>query len=278
MNAPSHNSRPHGAYEAVPHDLIHGFVGGNMGNPDLAANDPIFFCHHANVDRMWEEWLALGQGRANPSSDVWLDQQFTFFDENKQQVTIRVRDMLDTATLGYSYDTIGTPAPNVARPTANTATENLVVVRTPGQSLSARPVHVMMSIPEASVGRLQRNLLGARTPLAAVPSQVQLRLEGVKFSGVPDSAVAVYLNLPKDARPDPRSPYFAGCFTFFDHDHGGARTSHLDVTKHLQRLWPYSDRSSRDVKVTLVRTSCGTLPHEFETTCTCGQLSLAACK
>jgi hypothetical protein len=100
----------------------------------------------------------------------------------------------------------------------------------------------------------------------------------VKFSGVPDSAVAVYLNLPKDTKPDPRSPYFAGCFTFFDHDHGGARTSHVDVTKHLQRLWPYSDRYSRDVKVTLVRISCGTLPCEFQTTCTCGQLSLAACK
>jgi tyrosinase len=47
------------------HDTIHGYVGGQMGDPNVAAFDPIFFLHHANVDRMLSLWHAI-----NPS--VWV--------------------------------------------------------------------------------------------------------------------------------------------------------------------------------------------------------------
>ena len=35
-------------------------VGGWMSAFATAAQDPIFWLHHANIDRLWEAWLALG--------------------------------------------------------------------------------------------------------------------------------------------------------------------------------------------------------------------------
>ncbi|KAF9444741.1 polyphenol oxidase [Macrolepiota fuliginosa MF-IS2] len=51
--------------EAI-HDNIHVLIGGNghMSDPAVAAFDPIFWLHHANVDRMVSLWSAI-----NP--DVW---------------------------------------------------------------------------------------------------------------------------------------------------------------------------------------------------------------
>jgi tyrosinase len=45
--------------EAI-HDYIHVAVGanGHMGSPDVAAYDPIFWMHHANVDRLISLWSA----------------------------------------------------------------------------------------------------------------------------------------------------------------------------------------------------------------------------
>nr|QTF98733.1 tyrosinase [Armillaria ostoyae] len=54
--------------EAI-HDGIHDDIGagGHMGDPAVAGFDPIFFLHHANVDRMLSLWSAL-----NPT--VWVSE------------------------------------------------------------------------------------------------------------------------------------------------------------------------------------------------------------
>jgi tyrosinase len=43
------------------HDTVHGDVGGNghMGDPDVAAFDPIFWLHHCQVDRILALWQAV---------------------------------------------------------------------------------------------------------------------------------------------------------------------------------------------------------------------------
>ena len=57
------------------HNLIHGWVGGTISSeavrPRLrgtmtlptAPNDPVFFLHHANVDRLWAAWQAAHPGK-----------------------------------------------------------------------------------------------------------------------------------------------------------------------------------------------------------------------
>lgn len=43
------------------HNRVHVWVGGDM-SPGTSPNDPVFFLHHCNVDRLWAQWQA-----ANPA-------------------------------------------------------------------------------------------------------------------------------------------------------------------------------------------------------------------
>lgn len=47
-----------GGLESI-HDLVHAWVGGRwgtMGRLDGAPADPLFWMHHANIDRLWFQW------------------------------------------------------------------------------------------------------------------------------------------------------------------------------------------------------------------------------
>ncbi|MGW3248681.1 tyrosinase family protein [Streptomyces sp. NPDC001070] len=43
------------------HNQVHTWVGGDM-LPMSSPNDPVFFLHHCNVDRIWESWLQHNNG------------------------------------------------------------------------------------------------------------------------------------------------------------------------------------------------------------------------
>ena len=76
-----------------------------MCDPPTAANDPIFYLHHANIDRLWKRWLDQGGGRQNPLNDTtWMNTAFGFFDEKGLQVQLSGKDILDTVgQLNYCY-------------------------------------------------------------------------------------------------------------------------------------------------------------------------------
>ena len=39
------------------HNRVHIYIGGTMQSVPKASNDPIFFLHHCNIDRLYEQWL-----------------------------------------------------------------------------------------------------------------------------------------------------------------------------------------------------------------------------
>ena len=39
------------------HNRVHIYVGGTMLGVPISSNDPVFYLHHCNVDRLYEEWL-----------------------------------------------------------------------------------------------------------------------------------------------------------------------------------------------------------------------------
>jgi hypothetical protein len=92
-----------GSLERIPHNAVHGGVGGKMGHPYTAAQDPIFWLHHCNIDRLWEVWLKSDEEHNNPPDETFLNASFTFIDESGQQVIREVSDFLDTTQLGYTY-------------------------------------------------------------------------------------------------------------------------------------------------------------------------------
>jgi tyrosinase len=77
------------------HDTVHVWVGGTMGQVDWAAYDPLFFAHHANIDRAWRIWQAAHPG-ANPPADI-LDQSL------QTDPAMKVQATLDVNQLGYEY-------------------------------------------------------------------------------------------------------------------------------------------------------------------------------
>ena len=48
--------------ESEPHNRGHGWIGGDMANPMISPNDPIFWMHHAQIDRIWSEWQKRNHG------------------------------------------------------------------------------------------------------------------------------------------------------------------------------------------------------------------------
>jgi len=55
-----------------PHGGVHVRVGGNMSSVAMAGYDPIFYLHHANIDRLWAIWQNSHPG-ALPSNEANLE-------------------------------------------------------------------------------------------------------------------------------------------------------------------------------------------------------------
>ncbi|KAF8990391.1 tyrosinase [Cyathus striatus] len=102
--------------EAI-HDGVHVNVGGrgHMGDPSVAGFDPIFFLHHANVDRLLSLWAALNpsvwvskgdseSGTFTIPADVPVDLTTDLTPFWNAQTTFWASSGLhDTAKLGYTY-------------------------------------------------------------------------------------------------------------------------------------------------------------------------------
>jgi hypothetical protein len=210
----AHQGPAFGVLEAQPHGPVHVHVGGATGlmrNPNTAALDPIFWLHHANIDRLWELWR--GTGHTDTTDTTWRGFRFTLRDATGAAVTMRPRDVLDTvAQLDYTYDS---PPAVAAVPEEVPVTE--------------RPQPVLIGAAETPVEVTRR---GATTHLAveplpgnltadveATPPQTYLNLADIEGEVNPGIVYGVYLNLPDQLRTDTsdaeRAEHLAGVASFF---------------------------------------------------------------
>ncbi|MFJ6213341.1 tyrosinase family protein [Streptomyces sp. NPDC092296] len=90
------------AFEDI-HNRVHNWVGGHMG-PASSPNDPVFFLHHCNTDRLWSQWQAGHPGDGPPATGARPGHNLN--DPMKPWGTT-VRSVLDPGALGYVYDTQG---------------------------------------------------------------------------------------------------------------------------------------------------------------------------
>jgi tyrosinase len=89
--------------EFNPHDGVHGTLGGDMSQVAPASRDPIFYLHHANVDRLWAVWNA--RGNANSPEPMWRNFAFNrnFIDAGGSPWNVAVGNLQSPAALGYRY-------------------------------------------------------------------------------------------------------------------------------------------------------------------------------
>ena len=239
--------------EDAPHGRIHTWIGGrdpstqkakaDMGLTSTAGRDPIFFAHHANIDRIWAKWISLG--RRNHSDNSWLDKRWTFFDENLQLVFIEVRDVLDYQNnLKYHY---GLPA--AASTSAGTTTILSIPITSGRQAVGSQPATFSANVISTFAA-----LVGARPELGL---GVLLVIGGIVAPTLNQPIVNVFLNKPDaTAATQAGDPAFVGGLVPFAGDAVPKAVSH-DVTPLMNAL-PFGTTS---ISVTLVpTTSDGQVP------------------
>lgn len=91
-----------GATAPYIHNRVHRWVGGNM-QLNSSPDDPVFFLHHCNLDRLWAQWQQLNPDGYLPKSGGPPGQNQN--DLMPRWTNVRVSAVLDHRRLGYVYDT-----------------------------------------------------------------------------------------------------------------------------------------------------------------------------
>jgi hypothetical protein len=90
-----------------PHFFTHIGLGGDMADFSTVGADPMFYLHHANIDRLWESWNRLGN--KNPTDPRYLNRKFSYGDRSGKRADLPVSMTDRTAPLGYEYDSYEKP-------------------------------------------------------------------------------------------------------------------------------------------------------------------------
>lgn len=218
------------------HGYVHCTVGplcpvAHMGDVPVAGNDPIFYTHHANIDRLFSCWEA----KYGIPSGSWSTQQYSFPDQNGNMVTGPVSNFLDTTKLGYVYD----------NSTACTRTKLVAQAVLPEavKPVSLAKVSTAVEITKAKVSvdiPLTPDALNVLRGIKAETAQaVYLVLAGITAKQPPGAVLDIYI-YKKD---NPAAKQFVGTIAWFNdfgvgHHHTGAlnKTEEFDIRDQLTKL------------------------------------------
>jgi tyrosinase len=261
----SHGGQVNGGLEDVPHNQIHDDIGGLMGDPRTAALDPIFWLHHANIDRLWEVWSKT-LGNANPIDPNWLaNLSFKFHDAAGSVLTFTASQVLDTTTLlhGYRYDDISNPI--AASPHLTAMAAMVAPAPSPQPEMIGASSPVVLDTPEATARLALRSPVAqaARARItAARPTRAFLNLENVTGQG-PLPKYDVYIDVPPAGQEtSDRPPLLAGSLSLFGvqaasdpagPQGGSGITSVIEITHLVEQLRQEGRWDESRLHVTFVR-------------------------
>lgn len=218
-----------GVLEGQPHNNVHNCVGGMSGpqnaggfmQANLSPVDPIFWLHHANIDRVWDTWTrkqisrrypTLPDGaptrsgdRPPPHSDyaAWAREPFLFFSDAKGNPAPKTTsgDYAEIGEFAYEYEP-GSGDEIVSMAAASAASPGMRAfpadITTSAVSLDA-PARATVSMPPNLLAPDEAHLFARVT---------------VAFSG---SMHAVPMRLFLGDDTDPDAPGFAGMLSMFGH-------------------------------------------------------------
>jgi tyrosinase len=211
-----------------PHGALHDDIGNSFGMSDIAwaANDPIFWLHHSNIDRMWASWNKAG-GK-NPPSAVFTNEVFTFADAEGKAVQGKVGDVLELTNLNYDYDSYIERPSNSPTPSSGFIAAIMVhaVSRqvSPQVDLGADRKTVTLSTEPSPEQNLQNVTGRAPGTTMDISSQLKLlnpdrvfflRLNNVTVSAPPGTAYDVYLGRSDKESLSRSDPSYVGSLCFF---------------------------------------------------------------
>ncbi len=219
--------------EAI-HGKIHIAVGGRNGlmkSIATAAQDPIFWMHHCNIDHLWEKWMVEKNPVLPDDKDPWTTQKFTFFDENGKQVTMSGKDIVFISKqLNYKYEDI--PVKTAEYPKTSVINRTL---SEPALTVAAAK-SVLLSA--------DKNIFTLSPTIPGVPDmqkQFNLVFENIKLKGWADGVFELYVNQSVDSKPDPDNDNYLGSVDFFALTETNPKDKNLknqifDVTESIRAL------------------------------------------
>jgi hypothetical protein len=216
--------------ESNPHNNVHVDIGGWMGSVPTAAQDPVFYTHHSNIDRLWNLWLAQGGGRHDPLTDTpWRTNSYTFFNESGGEVHMTACEILRCAEqLNYTYE--GEPTQvkeyclKLIFPFPILILQ--VLIQWPGPPVELTEKEVSIPIDIAQMRERIPALLNSKDEALVV------ELGDVVAEREPGVVWEVYLGLPANAAANTESPNFLGTVSLFSagvrsHSHGEFKPEHF---------------------------------------------------
>ncbi|HEX8448933.1 MAG TPA: tyrosinase family protein, partial [Allosphingosinicella sp.] len=184
------------ALEQTPHGSVHCATGvqscpsGYMGYVPTAGNDPIFFSHHANIDRLYECWLKVNPAQRLPGGAM-LNATFSFIDGAGNLVTRKVGDMLTTQQLNYGYTAGG------GCPSARLINSNLVWREVPWKVFpltgAVRFDRGTTVVPLRLPAELRSQLLAPGALNRASARQATLVIDDVSFEESPGAMYEIFM-------------------------------------------------------------------------------------
>jgi tyrosinase len=258
---PNHFGNASGVLENVPHNAVHVDIAGLMLDPDTAARDPIFWLHHANIDRLWMVWLQ-NAAHKNASARAWLNATYRLHDTTGR-VTFTAAQVLDplAAPLSYTYEGLAAPGgartpPSVPTPPAQQTPEMLGATDAP-VALAADHVHASLRLEPPS-GPAAGMAIGADEG-----PRVHLNLENITGE---TGAVNydVYVDLPEGSDPEQYPELLAGVLAPFGiarsstrrdpHTGGSGLNAAFDITSIVSHLQTEGAWDPSIVRVSFVPT------------------------
>jgi hypothetical protein len=210
-----------------PHGSVHVSVGGNMGGVSSAAKDPLFWLHHCNIDRLWEEWLRKCGGRKNPDDAPWLTKSYTFFDETGTAISMTGSQVVNTASqLNYRYDFVPPTKLCIKFPWKWYIYKRWPLIKWPIPYAIDKQL-LKRSFKEAKTETIDNFIKGNNKSRFNFEEKegddkLMIEIERVKVDKNPEGVVEVYLNLPANEKPNPKSKSFVGLLDLFSVSHANA--------------------------------------------------------
>jgi hypothetical protein len=233
------------------HGEIHMFVGTitNMGSIYFAARDPIFYLHHANIDRLLMVWLKKSSShKVSVHFPEWVPSVYRFpippgstgnsnppvYTPSEQELSLGSME-----AMGYKYDNVDPP--NVSVPPVPTAPQNLqasaVAGATPKEMKLMRfaaaeapnkPLEVAAGgTVDLTVKANQKEQIKTLANMTPSPEAAGLSLvfENIHVKEPPAGLASyrVFVNLPKEKTPtEAFRDHFVGTLSLFSLQHAEA--------------------------------------------------------
>jgi hypothetical protein len=220
------------------HGWIHTGVMGGTARPDMgttthAARDPVFWLHHANIDRLLVAWHKQNSSTViPPSSASWAHGNYHFPRDGQPDYRPSFSDtsLANTEVLKYRYsdDNMPTLPPTrlpprpqriVSGPLPAGRNPNVVSAKA-GVDVSGVPLTVHLAVDAEGQRKLSASKAVPRTDATVVAVVLDEVTRNPEAYGV--LGYRVYLNLPDKPQDRDYSSHYLGSISLFDltHSHG----------------------------------------------------------